>query len=109
MNRRGFVRTAATARFDGSIRARSLVSRRPPQFATADSLQAAHERPWRASRRNAYRMLGSTGERVSAIGVGGSRIGKAAVLPSDSIRLMHEAIDRGISFMDYSWDRCRKV
>jgi uncharacterized protein len=51
-----------------------------------------------------YRTLGRTGERVSAIGLGGSHIAKPGVLPSESIRLIHEAIDRGITFMDNSWD-----
>jgi uncharacterized protein len=51
-----------------------------------------------------YRVLGSTGERVSAIGLGGSHIGKPAVTVSGSIHLIHQAIDRGITFMDNSWD-----
>lgn len=51
-----------------------------------------------------YRLLGRTGERVSAIGLGGSHIGKPAVAAAESIRLIHQAIDRGITFMDNSWD-----
>jgi predicted aldo/keto reductase-like oxidoreductase len=51
-----------------------------------------------------YRKLGSTGETVSAIGLGGSHIAKPAVSEAESIRLIHEAIDRGITFMDNSWD-----
>jgi aryl-alcohol dehydrogenase-like predicted oxidoreductase len=51
-----------------------------------------------------YRKLGSTGETVSAIGLGGSHIGKPGLSEADSIKLMHEAIDRGITFMDNSWD-----
>ena len=51
-----------------------------------------------------YRLLGSTGERVSAIGLGGSHIGKPALTASESIQLIHQAIDRGITFMDNSWD-----
>src|SRR6202035_2161168 len=51
-----------------------------------------------------YRLLGSTGERVSAVGLGGSHIGKPALTPSESIQLIHQAIDRGITFMDNSWD-----
>ncbi len=51
-----------------------------------------------------YRKLGSTGETVSAIGLGGSHIGKAALSEAESIKLMHEAIDRGITFLDNSWD-----
>jgi aryl-alcohol dehydrogenase-like predicted oxidoreductase len=50
-----------------------------------------------------YRKLGRTGERVSAIGMGGYHIG----VPTDeqaSIRLIRSAIDRGINFMDNCWD-----
>ena len=51
-----------------------------------------------------YRKLGTTGETVSAIGLGGSHIGKPALDEAASIKLMHEAIDRGITFLDNSWD-----
>lgn len=51
-----------------------------------------------------YRKFGSTGETVSAIGLGGSHIGKASLKPAESIRLIHQAIDRGITFMDNCWD-----
>jgi len=50
-----------------------------------------------------YRKLGKTGERVSAIGLGGYHIG----VPADeaaSARLIRTAIDRGINFMDNCWD-----
>jgi uncharacterized protein len=51
-----------------------------------------------------YRKLGRTGETVSAIGLGGSHIAKATLTDEESIRLIHSAIDRGITFMDNSWD-----
>ena len=49
-----------------------------------------------------YRKLGRTGEKVSAIGVGGFHIG----IPSEEegIRIIRSAIDSGINFMDNSWD-----
>jgi aryl-alcohol dehydrogenase-like predicted oxidoreductase len=50
-----------------------------------------------------YRELGRTGERVSAIGMGGFHIGKQRD-PNESIRLLRTAIDRGITFMDNCWD-----
>jgi len=50
-----------------------------------------------------YRTLGRTGERVSAIGLGGYHIGVAPT-EQDSIRLIRTAIDRGITFLDNSWD-----
>jgi predicted aldo/keto reductase-like oxidoreductase len=51
-----------------------------------------------------YRILGHTGERVSAIGLGGWHLGLPTVTEELSIRIVRAAIDRGISFMDNSWD-----
>lgn len=50
-----------------------------------------------------YRTLGRTGEKVSAIGLGGFHIGKQKE-EKDSIRIMRSAMDRGITFMDNCWD-----
>jgi len=49
------------------------------------------------------RLLGRTGEKVSAVGLGGYHIG----LQDDaqlSIRIVRNAVDRGITFMDNCWD-----
>jgi predicted aldo/keto reductase-like oxidoreductase len=51
-----------------------------------------------------YRKFGSTGESVSAIGMGGSHIAKPSLTQADSTRLIQQAIDRGINFMDNCWD-----
>lgn len=51
-----------------------------------------------------YRKMGRTGETVSAIGLGGSHIGKATLTEVEATRLIHQAIDRGITFMDNCWD-----
>jgi len=50
-----------------------------------------------------YRTLGKTGEKVSAIGLGGYHLGHPPD-PADAIRIIHRAIDQGITFMDNSWD-----
>ena len=50
------------------------------------------------------RSLGRTGERVSAIGLGGWHIGLSHVDEALAIRLVRSAIDRGVDFMDNSWD-----
>lgn len=51
-----------------------------------------------------YRILGHTGLRVSVLGLGGggaSRLGQSAGLERDhSIRLVREAIDHGVNFID---------
>lgn len=49
-----------------------------------------------------YRQLGKTGERVSAIGLGGFHMGIPDPLTSE--RIVHAAIAGGITFMDNSWD-----
>lgn len=51
-----------------------------------------------------YRTLGRTGEKVSAIGLGGFHIARHGLSDYESIRLVRSAIDRGITFMDNSWD-----
>jgi len=50
-----------------------------------------------------YRTLGKTGEKVSAIGLGGYHVGHPPN-PADAIQIVHSAIDRGVTFMDNSWD-----
>ena len=55
-------------------------------------------------RRNAAQAAGGTGERVSAIGLGGYHIGKKSIPEQDSIQLIRQAIDRGITFLDNCWD-----
>jgi predicted aldo/keto reductase-like oxidoreductase len=51
-----------------------------------------------------YRTLGRTGERVSAIGFGGFHFAAAKVEEQESIRLLRQAVDRGMNFMDNCWD-----
>jgi hypothetical protein len=51
-----------------------------------------------------YRTLGRTGERVSAIGVGGFHIGKPELTEPESTRIIRTAIDSGINFLDNCWD-----
>ena len=51
-----------------------------------------------------YRELGSTGIKVSAIGVGGWHLGLKYVTEDMAIRIVRESINRGITFMDNCWD-----
>jgi predicted aldo/keto reductase-like oxidoreductase len=51
-----------------------------------------------------YRLLGKTGERVSPIGLGGWHLGLPKVDEQLSLRIVRHAIDRGVTFMDNSWD-----
>jgi aryl-alcohol dehydrogenase-like predicted oxidoreductase len=51
-----------------------------------------------------YRLLGRTGVQVSALGLGGSHIGSPKLSSSEAVRIIHAALDGGLSFMDNSWD-----
>jgi len=51
-----------------------------------------------------YRTLGRTGERVSAIGLGGWHFGRPELSEAESIRIIRAAVDAGINFLDNSWD-----
>jgi diketogulonate reductase-like aldo/keto reductase len=50
------------------------------------------------------RRLGRTNAKVSIVGMGGFHIGKADLPAADAVALIHAGIDRGITFMDNSWD-----
>jgi len=91
MDRRNFLKTA-TVVAAGSVT--------PGSAAGAQSSNVTR-RP--ESPNMIYRELGRTGERVSAIGIGGYHLGKQEN-PDESIRLLRAAIDRGITFMDNCWD-----
>jgi predicted aldo/keto reductase-like oxidoreductase len=51
-----------------------------------------------------FRDLGRTGEKVSAIGLGGWHLGLPHVGEQLAIRIVRRAIDEGVTFMDNSWD-----
>jgi uncharacterized protein len=51
-----------------------------------------------------YRTLGRTGEKVSCIGMGGHHLGIKEVSETEAIKLIHTGVDRGINFLDNSWD-----
>jgi aryl-alcohol dehydrogenase-like predicted oxidoreductase len=50
------------------------------------------------------RQLGKTGEMVSALGLGGWHLALPHVSEKLAIQLVHNAIDRGMTFMDNCWD-----
>jgi aryl-alcohol dehydrogenase-like predicted oxidoreductase len=91
MDRRDFLKTATVAAA-GSVA--TVGAQGAPSSVAAPRPESANM---------IYRELGRTGERVSAIGMGGYHIGKQQD-PGESIRLLRSAIDRGITFMDNCWD-----
>ena len=90
MERRDFLKSATAAGVAAAI---------PSAQSAASS--APIKRP--ESPNMIYRELGTTGERVSAIGMGGYHLGKQKEA-SESINLMHAGIDGGITFLDNCWD-----
>ena len=50
-----------------------------------------------------YRPLGRTGETVSAIGLGGFHLAEQ-IDERLAVRIVREAVDRGVTFMDNCWD-----
>jgi len=49
------------------------------------------------------RPLGKTGERVSALGLGGYTLANAPTR-EEAVRIVHEAIDAGVTFFDNAWE-----
>ncbi|HVP12242.1 MAG TPA: aldo/keto reductase [Phycisphaerae bacterium] len=109
MDRRDFLRTATAA---AGLTAFPELLGNAPDAARAQSGNqappgAADQPPAKPAETRVgdmlVRSLGRTGERVSAIGLGGYHIGTQKD-ESDSIRIIRTAIDRGITFMDNCWD-----
>ncbi|MDQ2710892.1 MAG: aldo/keto reductase [Acidobacteriota bacterium] len=106
MERRSFLRNILTTSVAGSV---ALGQRSATPSVTVDSGNLAgslphNNDPGELRGEMLYRKLGRTGETVSAIGLGGSHVAKATLTDTESISLIHSAIDRGITFMDNSWD-----
>ncbi len=96
-----------TDQADSPIDAGRAVTRRKfVKTAVAAGVVMSTSAGWAAERRKGdmiYRMLGRTGEEVSAIGLGGYHIGQPKD-ENESIQIIRSAIDRGINFLDNCWD-----
>src|ERR1700690_3583865 len=97
MQRREFLKAAAVA----GVAAAATANLRAEAQAGSTGSKGSAALAWSTDMQ--YRTLGRTGEKVSAIGLGGYHIGVQPD-PADSVRLIRTAIDRGINFMDNSWD-----
>src|SRR5690348_9025596 len=70
---------------------------------TLAALQVAAKLDAQTSNGMIYRNLGTTGQRVSALGLGGYHMGVPKD-ESESIRIVRSAIERGVTFLDNSCD-----
>jgi aryl-alcohol dehydrogenase-like predicted oxidoreductase len=50
-----------------------------------------------------YRQFGRHPDRVSIIGLGGFHLGKVQTV-AEAVRIVHEAIDAGVNFLDNAWE-----
>jgi predicted aldo/keto reductase-like oxidoreductase len=99
MERRNFLKSAAAA----GITAASQSARAQTETNSPTSREAPIKRPENPDMQ--YRELGTTGERVSVIGMGGFHLAKdASITAQDAIRLVRSASDQGITFFDNCWD-----
>ncbi len=89
MERRAFLKSATAAGIASTLPTTQAQSSAPTKRAESSSML--------------YRELGTTGERISVIGMGGYHLGKQSDA-SESIRLIHSGVDRGITFLDNCWD-----
>ena len=103
MQRRDFIRSA-TAATVATVSASALGQQPETNSPTSrTSKQAPIKRP--ESPAMTYRELGTTGERVSAIGMGGFHLAKDPnTTQADAVRLVRTASDNGITFFDNCWD-----
>ncbi|WP_447986212.1 aldo/keto reductase [Nitrospira sp. Nam74] len=68
----------------------------------ADTVQEGLSTP-QVSDQISRRPLGTTGVEVSILALGGAHLSKAGS-ERDAIRIVHEAIDAGLTFMDNAWE-----
>lgn len=99
MNRRNFLGTASVSA--GAVVLSGSLSRAEAQINNSIKFLSPPE----TFQENGmiYRMLGSTGQKVSAIGMGGFHLSKPKT-DEEVVKLIRTAIDRGITFMDNCWD-----
>jgi predicted aldo/keto reductase-like oxidoreductase len=104
MQRRDVLRGAAGLAAWGSFLSSTVDAAEPNPRGVVDMIGKSAGRPAEVRKGDMlYRALGTTGEQVSALGLGGFHIGNIPTL-EESIKVIRTAIDRGITFMDNCWD-----
>src|SRR5277367_5544345 len=94
-DRRRFMELAATGATWSLASGLALMGGR----ASADAAMAAASSAGTIPKRT----LGKTGAQVSILGLGGSHLGDVPD-PDQALRIVHEAIDAGVTFFDNAWE-----
>ena len=100
MERRDFLKTTALGVAAAAMGEAAVAQPTPPAagLPMPDTVEAGGMR---------YRTLGRTGQRVSLVGLGGFHLAKPGPQkPSeaDAVRIVHAAMDNGVTFFDNCWD-----
>lgn len=93
-DRRDFLRQTGLLGAGAALAAQPLAA-----LAALEPLQMTHTGQGEIPRKP----FGKTGEELSVIGIGGFTLGTAPSLEG-AIRIVHEAIDAGVNFMDNAWE-----
>ena len=96
--RRDFLKGGA-----GAVAATSGVSANSKEIASSKASGERRAPPAAEVGDMIYRKFGSTDAHISAIGVGGHHLGDVPTL-DEAVRLVHEAIDAGVTFFDNAWE-----
>lgn len=102
LNRRQFLTRAGTVGIGAAIAGRTLLSSEGTAQAQ-NGLPNVTTTVVLGSGKVPLRPFGRTGVNVSLMGLGGHTMGEAKI-QAEATRIVHEAIDAGITFMDNAWE-----
>jgi len=101
--RRQFVRVAGLVASAAALGHNSVAAVSPFESEPKDSPTSPSQNADTGTGEIPTRPFGKTGVRLSALGMGGHHLGDLKTV-DDAIRLVHEAVDAGITFFDNCWE-----
>jgi predicted aldo/keto reductase-like oxidoreductase len=101
--RRQFLRAAGLVAAGGALGRDALLATSPRSPEPDDNPKTPPKGADAGAGEIPQRMLGRTGVKVSALGLGGHHLGDLETV-EEAIRLVHEAVDAGITFCDNCWE-----
>ncbi len=101
MDRRGFIRTVAAVAAAGTLPLEAYAA--PDEHVQPKAGSVTASIPQHPDMK--YRALGTTGEAVSLVGMGGFHLAKPGGMDNaEAIRVVHAGLDAGFNFCDNCWD-----